>query len=289
LLLYFFESALKNGSKETEPSCNAVYAEAMKTTKGTVKSSINRLINRGYLVRLFSVTRNHNSNAFLIPDAAWDKLIINKSSIATRQQLDSSSIAQPIAGPIAGTSSKIDSNINNNLTNYQESSEWFKQLDFKPISPITAMQVNQSIRHLVVQSLNQEQAQDFINRFQSWATTQRKINNPIAFFCDKLKEFASNKDSAVLSHKTEDERKFEAEWAQKMEQVETEKKLSEAFQIEEAFNKFLTENPDLLLKEIEKIKAENAHAAFKISDQILKTMAQTNLKKQFKLTQTAQG
>ena len=41
-------------------------------------------------------------------------------------------------------------------------------------------------------------------------------------------------------------------------------------------------------KEIEKIKAENAHAAFKIGDQIVKTMAETNLKNQFKLAQKPQ-
>ena len=192
----------------------SVYGEPNLKNKNTAKVCMRRLVtDKKMLKRLGSVCGRGGYTQVELSEHLFLTIKQNLSEYKPSTngvQTDNKQGTQQGTQQGTNGSSKVDSNFNNNLTNYPEGLDWFKHLDFKPIDPIRPMQVNQSIRTLVVQSLSQDQAQDFINRFQSWAATQGKINNPLAFFCDKLKEFASNKDSAVLSHKTEDERKLEA-------------------------------------------------------------------------------
>ena len=75
---------------------------------------------------------------------------------------------------------------------------WFKTLDFSKVRPIGAMQVNSSIRNLIEQKLDQDDAQNFINRFMPWMSLQTRVNNPLGLFCDKFKEYATEGDSAIL-------------------------------------------------------------------------------------------
>lgn len=120
-----------------------------------------------------------------------------------------------------------------NLSSNQESKSnsiqvnWFKQLDFLPVSPIGPMQVNSSIRNLVQEKLQPEQVQDFLNRFKSWLTTQHKIQNPVAIFCDRLKEFATEGDSAVLSVMTDQEREIEAKFLEETQKARVQMQLIE--------------------------------------------------------------
>jgi hypothetical protein len=133
--------------------------------------------------------------------------------------------------PDTNLSSKIDSiNFKKNLSNYLETSEvgkdvdkrnetkktetWFMNLDFSAVSPIKATHVNSSIRNLVQATLNPDDVQSFLNRYKSWMTTQdiSKIKNPIALFCEKLKEFATFKKSDVEDSITDEERQTEVEF-----------------------------------------------------------------------------
>ncbi len=123
-------------------------------------------------------------------------------------------------------SSKLVSNINNNLTNSLEPKvekpTWFKDLNFTPVHPIGPMQVNSSIRDLVQERLNPDTVQEFLNKFKSWLAQQSRIQNPLAMFCEKLKELAVEGDSAILACMTEEERQIELEFAQQIEKAKAE-------------------------------------------------------------------
>ena len=84
------------------------------------------------------------------------------------------------------------------------------------------MQVNSSIRDLVQERLSPEIVQEFLNKFKSWLAQQSRIQNPLAMFCEKLKELAVEGDSAILACMTEEERLIEVEFAQQIEKARLE-------------------------------------------------------------------
>ena len=108
-----------------------------------------------------------------------------------------------------------DKNLEVKLTN-----NWFDLLDFSPVSPIGPMQVNSSIRNLVQEKLQPEQVQDFLNRFKSWLFAQQKVQNPLGMFCDKLKEFATEGDSAILNAMTDEDRELGVKFLEENQKIE---------------------------------------------------------------------
>ena len=136
---------------------------------------------------------------------------------------------------------------------------WFKTLDFAPVAPITALQVNSSIRSFVEANLQPDTVQSFINRFLPWLATQGKVNSVIAIFCDKLKEFAKEKDSPVLYVMTEDEIRIESEMIKRAEilrqelvLVQKQKDLDYQMAVDSKFETWYTHATDQALLEFQK-------------------------------------
>ena len=134
-------------------------------------------------------------------------------------------------------SSKIDSIYNNTnyLTGEPDTNEtqattqqqaqnlgWFKSLNFLAIPYIKPMMVNSAIRTLVETKLDPDDVQMFINKFKNWLVTQNRIQNPLAIFCDKLKEFANEGDSPVLAVMSDEEMQVEYLMAQDLEKKRAE-------------------------------------------------------------------
>jgi hypothetical protein len=181
-----------------------------------------RLECEGYLRILESKTGRGGWTNYEINPVLYNQLTTDafrNNSITNAKQTRNNSVTEQVTEPVILSSSKIDSNFKNNLTNYlsepvTKKETWFMDLDFSNVHPIKATHVNSSIRDLVQATLNAEGVQNYLDRYMSWMTTQdtSKIKNPIALFCEKLKDFATIRKSDVEDCLTDSERRAEAEF-----------------------------------------------------------------------------
>ena len=244
-----FSISITNGSRITGPiSIEGITSLAKINGKKTTQTVIYRLEKEGFLKRdSFKVGRG-GWTSYEIPHEVYNQLLKLTTVVQQNlQQLHNKPTTQPTTQPTTHAPSKlVSNNINNNyLFNTEEKltceqlskdTSWFKTLDFSPVSPIGAMQVNSSIRILVQEKLQPEQVQEFLNRFKNWLATQQKIQNPLAIFCDRLKEFATEGDSAILSVMTDQEREIEAQFIEETKKARAQIQLIEKAQIEKLKN-----------------------------------------------------
>ncbi len=141
---------------------------------------------------------------------------------------------------------------NNILTNYTGESDhnistnhnaWFKDLDFSRLPIIRPMMINAAIRKQVEEKLDRDDVQFFIYKFKNWLTTQQRVQNPVAIFCEKLKEWCIEGDTDVLYALSDEEieaakyfaeetekRRSQIELINKAKEFEKSQKLDEEFE-----------------------------------------------------------
>ena len=226
IVVHLFEEFIESASYSfitTYEKISHFSAVSMGSTPTTTK----RLVTKGYISKSVPLGRGKKEIQL---EASFDAIKIyakNRDYLKLKaNKVDTNAGTEP--GTNAGTnlSSKLVSTINNNLTNSLEPKfekpTWFKDLNFTAVHPIGPMQVNSSIRDLVQERLNPDTVQEFLNKFKSWLAQQSRIQNPLAMFCEKLKELAVEGDSAILACMTEEERQIELEFAQQIEKAKAE-------------------------------------------------------------------
>lgn len=234
ILEFLFDQCVWNNSLITPPITKEQLITATNLKEETAISSVKRLRSKLLVDRFDYKDGKAGWTRYQLAEITYKELLNfrnTNSTFATETNFLPGKVSAKVGATVsANLPSKIDSNINN-ITNYTNAptytSSWFKTLNFAPVHPINPMQVNSSIRRLVEEKLDQDDAQNFINRFMTWLSGQGRVNSPIAIFCDKFKEYANEGDSAILYVKTQEEIKIELELAQKAEKMRLEIELIE--------------------------------------------------------------
>jgi hypothetical protein len=250
LLRNIFEICLNEGSRITGPLNleTITNLSGIKNTK-TTQTIIYRLEKQGYLFRNAFKAGRGGWTSYEIPTEIYNQLLQYNSKLTTNIQRNSQLTYNKYTSELTTQStttspSKIDSIFNN--TNYltgeqdtngtkslsqspAQSLSWFKDLDFSQIPIIRPMLVNSAIRKQVESELDRDDVQIFINKFKNWLASQHKIQNPVAIFCEKLKEWCNEGASDVLYALSDEEIEIEKVFA-----LEVEKKRQELALIEKA-------------------------------------------------------
>jgi hypothetical protein len=242
ILNSLFSISLTNGNRITGPiSIESITSLAKVKGTKTTQTVIYRLEKDGFIKRDSFKAGRGGWTSYEIPNDVYNQLLKLTTVVQQNlQQTYNKPTSQLTLQPTTNPSSKIDSNNLNNIslvdlkntTAFEKEANWIKSLDFSPVAPIGAMQVNPSIRLLVQEKLQQEQVQDFLNRFKNWLATQQKIQNPLAIFCNKLKEFAIEGDSAVLGMMTDQEREIEVKFIEETKKAREQIQLIEKAKVE---------------------------------------------------------
>jgi hypothetical protein len=247
-VLFIFQNCKNVGSLTSSPFSNSQLRDSLKIrSSSTLKTVIDRVIKKDLILKKPGKTGRGGWMVFEIKKNVFQDLLLGESDYnwsTIGLQTDYKRSTKQSTEQSTNTPSKLDSKklINNYLANEEpntvseKDTNWFKILDFSPVSPIGAMQVNSSIRTLVQEKLQPEQVQEFLNRFKNWLATQQKIQNPLAIFCDRLKEFATEGDSAILSVMTDQEREIEAQFIEETKKAKAQIQLIEKAQIEKSKN-----------------------------------------------------
>ena len=242
VLTFLYEEGLRQNSKNINLSYSMLAnLTGVKTT--SIKTTTKRLKDEGYIDISGPGGGVSPIKIFKLNDSLISSFILAKTK-AQLNTTEHNNYAQLHTQLNTNPSSKLVSN-NINNTNYLSKAEgthladnpglavskvpstWFKELDFSPVSPWSAMQVNSSIRNLVQEKLQPEQVQDFLNRFKSWLFAQQKVQNPLGMFCDKLKEFATEGDSAILNAMTDEDRELGVKFLEENQKIRTQIQLIE--------------------------------------------------------------
>jgi len=221
-------------SFKTESISTELLSVFFKKTPNRIRTLIQRLVEKK-LLKIENSSRGKSSwRIFSLNEKIFNEISLNNS---IRHQLSTNKVSI-LASTLASTfPSKIDSIYNN--TNYltgeldangiqtpsQQQAQnlgWLKSLNFSAIPYIKPMMVNSAIRTLVETKLDPDDVQMFINKFKNWLVTQNKIQNPLAIFCDKLKEYANEGDSPVLAVMSDEEIQVEYLMAQDLEKKRAE-------------------------------------------------------------------
>jgi hypothetical protein len=230
ILDFIYDQCVWNQGLVTGPITKVQLIEATKLNEDTALSAIKRLRKKKMIDRHSYKDGKAGWTQYRIAELSYKEILTFRQNYQSSYLLAHQSQGKVSAVVSANPSSKLDSNINN-ISNYTSAptyqSTWFKSLNFTPVFPINPMQVNSSIRKLVEERLTLDDTQNFINRFMTWLSGQGRVNSPIAIFCDKLKEYANEGDSAILYVKTQDEIQMELEIARKTEKVRQEIELIE--------------------------------------------------------------
>ncbi len=228
VLAFLHRKCSQNRSLTTTPVFRDEMLKETGAPLATIKSSIQRLTRDQIIFIDVYKTGAGGWTKYSLSETIFntfsDILNSEQGHFSTKDQHNSD--ADSDADSNFSASSKLVSNINNKLTNSLgtklEKPTWFKDLNFTAVHPIGPMQVNSSIRDLVQERLSPEIVQEFLSRFKSWLAQQSRIQNPLAMFCEKLKELAVEGDSAILACMTEEERQIELEFAQQIEKAKAE-------------------------------------------------------------------
>lgn len=230
ILDFIYDQCVWNQGLVTGPITKVQLIKATKLNEETALSAIKRLRKKKMIDRHSYKDGKAGWTQYRIAELSYKEILTFRQNYQSSYLLAQQSQGKVSAVVSASSPSKLDSNINN-ISNYTSAptyqATWFKSLDFTPVFPINPMQVNSSIRKLVEERLSPDDTQSFINRFMTWLSGQGRVNSPIAIFCDKLKEYANEGDSAILYVKTQDEIQMELEIARKAEKVRQEIELIE--------------------------------------------------------------
>jgi hypothetical protein len=128
LLFFIYDLCKINGTKITSPLNLEVFYENTFVEKGSIKTSLSRLIQKGFLLREGRKTGRAGWVVFRIPDTVYQELFNNDVSLSltqTRHKLDTKPDTKPNTTPSIVSSSYI------NTTTYL--SEDFKQIDYSSL------------------------------------------------------------------------------------------------------------------------------------------------------------
>jgi len=239
ILCYIFDRCYKNinlnKTNNTGPLTKEQLSEFTGKNSNVIHVYLHRLIKDNLIIRVSAKEGRGGYSIFTLPQKIYQEILYTQGK-ETSNKLVTQLVTQLVTTP----SSKIDSIYNN--TNYltgevgtngtqtipqptAQNLGWFKSLDFSAIPYIKPMMVNSAIRALVETKLNPDDVQMFINKFKNWLVTQNRIQNPLAIFCDKLKEFANEGDSPVLAVMSDEEMQVEYLMAQELEKKRAEMNL----------------------------------------------------------------
>jgi len=177
LLSYIYNLCKTNGSKVTPPLCREALCENTSIKKGTIKTAINRLITKHFLIVENSKTGRSGWIVFRIPDLIYQELFNNDISLSLNQTVlkEDSNGTQTVlkryseryserysTTPVV-SSSYIDITTNNLPEN-------FKQIDYSPLIGVgfDESHIIQIYREYLKKpeiSLSAEIIQDSINAF----------------------------------------------------------------------------------------------------------------------------
>lgn len=254
---FLYEKCSEKMSLETGPIYRAEMIVKLGLSEATIKGTLSRIIKEKMLFTVIDFRTGSNGwTSYGINPTAFELYSSQKDvfdRLYTYKKIEhsntNSNTYSNTTRPSKIVRDKYYSKLSNSSHQYSntgalithqnqivQTETWFKSLDFSPVSPIGAMQVNSSIRTLVQEKLQREQVQEFLNRFKNWLATQQKIQNPLAIFCDRLKEFATEGDSAILSVMTDQEREIEAQFIEETKKAKAQIQLIEKAQIEKSKN-----------------------------------------------------
>ena len=255
LFIYICDSLISAGLSEFICSYDQLAFDT-KISRGSIETTLKRLSFEKDLIVKKSDRGGIGARLYLSIDhevfllfSKYQSFI--KSTFETGHNEDTKSHTKRDTKP----SSKIDSIYNN--TNYlsgepdkdptkivaqpsAQNSSWFKDLDFSQVPIIRPMLVNSAIRKQVESELDRDDVQIFINKFKNWLASQHKIQNPVAIFCEKLKEWCNEGASDVLYALSDEEIEIEKVFA-----LEVEKKRQELALIEKAKSFKLEQDSEL--------------------------------------------
>ena len=239
---YLHDRCSANRSLETGKVFRHDMMQKLNLTEATIKGTIKRMIQELRIIEIVSYKSgnggwsNYSMNAMAYDLFSADRTLLNtykssKSKIYQPKQFEYNSDSNSNTNP----SSELVSRNNSNLLTSKEPS-WFKELDFSSVAPIKPIHVNSSIRKLVQEKLSSDAVQDFIVRYPSWIANQKGVNNYLGMFCDRLKEFANEGDSPILSSPTKEEIELELELAKEAEKLRKDLELIENHKKEQLRN-----------------------------------------------------
>jgi len=142
LLFYIYTLCKTNGTKITPPLCRETICENTIIKKGTIKTALNRLIKKQFLLIDKSKTGRSGWIIFRIPDLIYQELFNNDVSLALNQTVlkQISNGTQTVLKQDSERYSErysnapiVSSNINITTTYIPES---FRQIDYSPLSEI---------------------------------------------------------------------------------------------------------------------------------------------------------
>jgi hypothetical protein len=231
------------GSRETGPVTTEYLAQSVGAAPLSIPKTVQRMEHSGFIERADFKPGRDGWTSYEIPGSVYQQLIHSETQDKLRTNLRHN-LLQPKTNQrqneaipktqletepkTSASSSKIDVFLKNNLSDYLSENTkpepWFLELDFSKVYPIKAINVNVRIRELAQAMLSKEQVQNFLDRYKSWLATQdiSKVNSQIALFCEKLKDFATIKQSDVEDCLTEDERLVEVQMASEMTKARAE-------------------------------------------------------------------
>ena len=222
---FIFNECLRSGSLTTTEIRTDYLLSQTGIKIKTIEKALPILVSAGHISIPVSRRGNMGYRVFTLSESVYT-LFLNE------REKSFSTNHNPTHYPISAPSKEVSINLNN-LTNYTREVHNpteiknfnFNELDFATVSPLRPMQVNSSIRKLAQERLQLEEMQTFIDKFMIWVGTQKNVNSILGLFCSKIKEFAEEGDSPVLSVQTEAERQLEIELAQKAEKIRMENDL----------------------------------------------------------------
>ena len=123
LLQILYHSCRNHGQKYTQPLSVQHLQNYLKTSTGTVKNAIHRLIHKEIIAKYESKNGRGGWTQYKIENFAYAELLQFESDskvVANYQQSGSKVVAQPIAQPIASLPSSNSSNIINTITTRED-------------------------------------------------------------------------------------------------------------------------------------------------------------------------
>jgi len=242
LLLLIFDECLRTGNLTTPELTLDFLAQYLETSSGTVKSTIHRLVRKGFTWRESSKKGRGGWTKFGIEKSLYQDLRIRQTDskrIANRYQKDSKRVAKQIAEQIAKPSSSSSGlNFKSTIT----SDEMWKTLD---LSIVEKVGINQSAVFEARQKFGPFNFVDFealIDRFSKYVVdpkTSRKISNPRGFFFGLCKQMQSGIEPLSEVETESDKAMKEYLLQSKAEKIAREQREREILELE--FDKWFVE------------------------------------------------
>lgn len=135
IMIFMYNECKMARSKTTESLTLEHISMALKTSKGCIKTTIQRLESKGFIERVIFKNGRGGWSKYSIKDLLFQELLQHESSnkaTANWQQIDNKQVAQPITQPTTSSSVVSSSYINTTTTLPND----FKQIDCSPLSEI---------------------------------------------------------------------------------------------------------------------------------------------------------